>query len=182
MMTSSSANPRFKINVLILVFMDRHLWGFVFKPQGQSKAQKKGSVTLFLARCIRHVARTAGVWLLWLARNSVRLRPQKQHTVTQSAIKAVKCIRIVMWVHLPPLSPHQQVHISRNLFHNIGASCFSPRLGARAEGGGRDLGDGQTFHGRFLFFAACVCDRFPAAPPLLVQTPRISEQMPDGRK
>ncbi len=61
MMTSSSANPRFKINVLILEFMDRHLWGFVFKPQGQSKAQKKGSVTLFLARCIRHVARTAGV-------------------------------------------------------------------------------------------------------------------------
>lgn len=84
----------------------------------------------------------------------------------------------------PPssLESHQQVHIRGNLFHNIAASCFSPRLAGRTEGGGRDLGDGQTFHGRFLFFAACVGDGFPAAPPLSVQTPRVSEQMPDGRK
>ncbi len=160
------------------------VYGFVVlfsKLKGKVKRRRR-AVWHFLAGCIRHAARTAGVWLLRLARNSVRLRPRKQHTVTQSEIKAVKWIRIVMWVHLPPLSLHQQVHISGNLFHNIGASCFSPRLGARAEGGGRDLGEGQTFHGRFLFLAACVGDGFPAASLLSVQTPRIPEQMPDGRK
>lgn len=43
------ANPRLNINALILVFLDRHLWGFVIKPQGQSKAEE-GQCDSFLGQ------------------------------------------------------------------------------------------------------------------------------------
>lgn len=54
---------------------------------------------------------------------------------------------------LPSVVPAQQVHIRGNLFHNIATSCFSPTLEACTEGGGRDLGDGQTLCTRHSFLA-----------------------------
>lgn len=63
----------------------------------------------------------------------------------------------------PTGATDQQAQISGNLFHNIAASC-SPRL-ARTEGGGRDLGGGQTFPW-LLILATCA---EPDSPLILLE-------------
>lgn len=76
------------------------------------------------------------------------------HEGCNKEVQAYLCVWLcVCSERLPylPEVPAQQVHIRGNLFHNIAASCFSPTLEACTEGGGRDLGDGQTLCTRHSF-------------------------------